>query len=397
MRLEILVGNDDPVVYPLNTPKVTIGSSEDCDIPLYTDGVSRKHISVIVEGDVFYVVDFGSTNGSFINEERLIPGRRAEFTSFFPVRLGQNVLISLLSDEEAGEPIELPHSSGEKPSSEKKTQSSNSDKTTVINLRELYSVKTEKLITLRNEKRASVKKRTDKPAPPVKKKKKNFTPLLSAMLFTGAFVYNIFFRAQSEVEPPPGVVGRIITEEVVKVEAPKLNSDLIPDDELVKKESYWNYLNELKCTTDVENLLCDFFPNARGESFGAVQIGLTAHVLVNASSAFEMAKTIITRPENPTPESLTKYENLLYDTTAYIYLLNSIKTNPLDISRLGDFKIFIALFAKVALLPKLVRVIAIKPSMINKLNSVVLEDNLVHIRSSGASALAITNSHYRSY
>ena len=101
MRLEVLVVNGDVQVFPLNRPKIIIGSGESSDIVLKTEGVSRKHVFVLVEDDQYYVVDQGSTNGTFINEERLQPGKKVEFTSFFPVRLGENVLLTLLSDDES--------------------------------------------------------------------------------------------------------------------------------------------------------------------------------------------------------------------------------------------------------------------------------------------------------
>src|SRR5690606_19797388 len=110
MRLEILVGSDDPIIYPINSAKMTLGSAETCDVIISAEGISRRHLTVIAEDDQYFVIDQGSTNGSFINEERLVPGRRVEFTSFFPVRLGDNTLLSLISDDEneLREPLVLP-------------------------------------------------------------------------------------------------------------------------------------------------------------------------------------------------------------------------------------------------------------------------------------------------
>lgn len=101
MRLEVLVDQQEPLIFPLNKEKILIGSGEHCDILLDAEGISRRHIILHCSEDDFYVIDQGSTNGTFINEERLVPGKRVEFTSFFPVRLGANVLLTLLSDEES--------------------------------------------------------------------------------------------------------------------------------------------------------------------------------------------------------------------------------------------------------------------------------------------------------
>src|SRR5665647_2055045 len=101
MRIEILLGSDDPIIYPLNKPKLIIGSDPACDIVIPGVSVSRKHLVIETERDTFYAIDQGSSNGSYLNEERLVPGRKVEFTSFFPIRLGDNILITLLSNEES--------------------------------------------------------------------------------------------------------------------------------------------------------------------------------------------------------------------------------------------------------------------------------------------------------
>ena len=159
MRLEVLVGNSDPQIFPLNRPKILIGSHEGCDIILQADGVSRKHLIVTIEDDNYFVTDQGSVNGSFINDERLVPGRRVEFTSFFPVRIGDNILITLLSDEEAsdiGFTSELNNFVKEeisKPAAKPSTSYSSSlqDATRAISLKDLQQTKTENLIKKRTE------------------------------------------------------------------------------------------------------------------------------------------------------------------------------------------------------------------------------------------------------
>ena len=102
MRIEITVEGQEPVTHKITKEKTLLGAGSDCDILVEAEGLSRKHVIILAEGDQFFVVDQGSTNGVFINEERLVPGQRASFTSFFPVRLGAHVTIALLSDEEAG-------------------------------------------------------------------------------------------------------------------------------------------------------------------------------------------------------------------------------------------------------------------------------------------------------
>jgi|GEM_PF-3235791 len=107
MRIEITVEGQEPVTHKLQKEKTLLGSGQECDVQIEAESLSRKHLLIIAEGDQFFVVDQGSTNGAFINEERLVPGQRASFTSFFPVKLGAHVTLALLSDEESGKTFDF--------------------------------------------------------------------------------------------------------------------------------------------------------------------------------------------------------------------------------------------------------------------------------------------------
>lgn len=49
----------------------TIGRSPDCDPRLNLHRISRRHLRLELDGDRIVVEDLGSTNGTFVNEERL--------------------------------------------------------------------------------------------------------------------------------------------------------------------------------------------------------------------------------------------------------------------------------------------------------------------------------------
>ncbi len=51
---------------------LTLGRSEDCDIRLDDQGVSREHARVLLHNDAVWVQDAGSRNGCFVNGRRLV-------------------------------------------------------------------------------------------------------------------------------------------------------------------------------------------------------------------------------------------------------------------------------------------------------------------------------------
>lgn len=80
---------------------ITVGRDPDSDLQLLAEGVSRKHLLVCeVNGDVF-IEDLGSTNGTFLNGEKIQKGELVRFNSFFPIQLGESAQLFLM-DETSG-------------------------------------------------------------------------------------------------------------------------------------------------------------------------------------------------------------------------------------------------------------------------------------------------------
>jgi two-component system cell cycle response regulator len=57
--------------FPLEKESHVVGRQDTCDVPIGEDAVSRQHARVFREGLVWQVEDLGSTNGSFVNDQRL--------------------------------------------------------------------------------------------------------------------------------------------------------------------------------------------------------------------------------------------------------------------------------------------------------------------------------------
>ena len=323
-----MIGNDEPIIYPINSPKIVIGSAEGADIVISSQGISRKHIILLSENDSYFIVDQGSTNGSYVNEERLVPGRKVEFTSFFPVRLGHDVLLSLLSDEEEiSNLIEIPTTL--KPA---KKEIKN-DSTRVISLKELQgSAKTDKLIRSLNEKKA-FKKSAGNPKETSKKKNKNWTPYIALGFFISVAIYNIYFSPKiSETESQP-ILERPGKEVVVKKKAPKIEK-LIPQDELVPIEKLTSLLADLKCITENEKLVCDKLELK--EEWGVSQIGLTFFIMAGVDDSLMKAQEILKTQED---------SELLREVVMGVYLAKILELYP-DFTGFQNVKIYVSLFKK---------------------------------------------------
>ncbi len=82
---EITLGRSDPVkgVYP------------SVDLTPYggdTSGVSRRHARLVLQNGVLYLEDLNSTNFTFLNRQKLVPGQRYPLENGAEVRLGLLVL-----------------------------------------------------------------------------------------------------------------------------------------------------------------------------------------------------------------------------------------------------------------------------------------------------------------
>ena len=65
--------------FPIGADKqILIGRSSDLDMVLVEDMVSRKHARISMQGDQIWIEDLGSTNGTFVNGEKIKRARLKE-------------------------------------------------------------------------------------------------------------------------------------------------------------------------------------------------------------------------------------------------------------------------------------------------------------------------------
>jgi len=272
MRLEVLVDQQEPLIFPLNKEKITIGSGESCDILLSAEGVSRKHAIIHCSEDEFYIIDQGSTNGTFINEERLVPGKRVEFTSFFPVRLGVNVLLTLLSDEEASDfALSNFNEKGNVPSSDVTS-------TRLIRPSELREVTNTGLNAHR--KKASVRaknaarSKTNSPQgkstkKPLKKPERNLNIVIISSIV--AVMLTIYYQISNKEEVHSLSVPQVATVGAIDTTPVEPTVPLVAQEFFKTPEEIGRIQMDFKCVTKLEKDLCETLNLTL--PYGATQIG----------------------------------------------------------------------------------------------------------------------------
>lgn len=393
MRLEVMIGNSDPLIYPIKSSRVVIGSAETSDIVLPSNGISRKHLIVAVENDQYFVIDQGSTNGSYLNEERLVPGRRVEFTSFFPVRLGEDVLISLISDDEDIDSFsEISKPSIPLPQAQAR---SDHDATSVISLKQLKEVKTEKLIKRREEKRKTVKKKAAVKQPVKKKKSKlDMVSLVAIALVALAAYYNFFVMVPDEVAEAPVEVA---VRPNPKPAPPKAEpSKLIAPSDLTSIEDLKSLYKTIKCVTDVEQYLCQIFTPVTGQFWGVSQIGTMSHVMLDVSPYVEEARKLITYPE-PMDENLRPhYEKHTKEVIALYFLMTAVP-ETLDEEKLKDIKLTFSFYNVGQVEPEFYFALAIRPEALKEFKSKMEPKYLDAVRNPDNDIMNFARKHYTVY
>lgn len=84
--------------FRLSSSTVIIGRSKQSDVVLSYPGISRQHFKLeLVKGE-FFVTDLGSTNGVYVNNEKLPVNERVSFKNFFPLVIGETVF-TIINDE----------------------------------------------------------------------------------------------------------------------------------------------------------------------------------------------------------------------------------------------------------------------------------------------------------
>lgn len=98
--LEVMEGNDRGRVFGLGGRRLSIGRSRQNPCQLLDDGVSRFHAYIEFDGQGHVIYDLGSTNGTFVLDER-VSGRVLQDGDL--IRIGNTILRYRCENRSRGE------------------------------------------------------------------------------------------------------------------------------------------------------------------------------------------------------------------------------------------------------------------------------------------------------
>lgn len=385
MRIEVVVDQNEPQVYPLNQPKIMIGASESCDIVLSVDGVSRKHLLVINEEDDFYVIDQGSTNGTFINEERLVPGKRSPFTSFFPVRLGENVLLTLLSEDESrGANLKSLNTSKSDASSPSLGNPIKTDPSRILTRTDLQrkslSTGASSKKTSKGNSKINAKKSSDD-------KQMKLVTLLAVLIVGIAAYYNLnpeneyndqIVETDARAPDVPSEIANPVSAEGPMIEKEPI---LISEAEITSREELNTLLTDFKCLSENEKILCDAIPAASVTGWGVTQVGTSLNIMIDGAPFLKAAQDILPplMENTPPPANYIQERNLLMSA---LFLKDGI-VGELSDERLKGYKLNFGLFLETENGRKVEVAFAGYPKSVMEAKPLVTDDIINTIRQAG--------------
>lgn len=97
IALSVISGPAKGLVYGLKKPRVVLGRSE-ADMEINDPEISRHHCAIEVKNDVVRLRDLDSTNGTFIERERV---RAAELKHLSEFRIGSSVVLLTITPKPA--------------------------------------------------------------------------------------------------------------------------------------------------------------------------------------------------------------------------------------------------------------------------------------------------------
>jgi pSer/pThr/pTyr-binding forkhead associated (FHA) protein len=264
MYLEIVIESQKPLIYLLNKPEIYIGSLTTNDIVVGSTGISRKHLKILVQDKSFFIIDQGSTNGTYINNERIAPGKRFEFTPSESIRLGEHVFLNLTN--ERGELLSPLQDS----SVPVRTVTIEHEKTQVISLKALEAAKNKKV----EKKRDDLLNKRILEAKKLKEQKDSYKKIAKVLLImfgiVVAFKYSGIFTSDKfnkKFFPKKELAKEIVFEGLEEEADFKIQSNF-----LITKDEMLIHFATPKCLEVEESYFCNRIPSLKEAPSGVLKV-----------------------------------------------------------------------------------------------------------------------------
>jgi serine/threonine protein kinase len=101
-RIQVLAPDHTTRLVTVKRPQMTIGRGAENDIPIDDGRTSREHARIDFDGSNYKVTDLNSTNGTFLDSYRLVPGVPQPWNAGQGLRIGDNWLRLLRAGMETG-------------------------------------------------------------------------------------------------------------------------------------------------------------------------------------------------------------------------------------------------------------------------------------------------------
>ena len=84
VQFHVMMGTDKGATFVVEELPIFIGREKEAVVPLSDSKVSRKHAIIVYKNHRFFVIDLGSTNGTFVNGKKVegVPLRSGDMIQF---------------------------------------------------------------------------------------------------------------------------------------------------------------------------------------------------------------------------------------------------------------------------------------------------------------------------
>jgi pSer/pThr/pTyr-binding forkhead associated (FHA) protein len=347
MYIKVEVESQEPVVYKVNHNEILIGSSPSNSIVIKEHTLSKKHLKIIEEDGSWFVIDQGSTNGSFVDEEQLIPGKRTKITSESVVSLGDKVTLFFPEEAESAIDINPPATAIEEAPAN--LIKSDHEKTQVLSMADLQAIRAQ--VNVKKKKEIIVKKAQEIKRKKIEKKKVNKMAIISILIVLIGLIANNAWKNRMKKINKDGIIKKMQTKfsDDLQIEA-EVEGFRIPRGSLLTKNKLASRVLLPKCNQLETTEYC-VLPNMKGFKNNGVVFLTPASMIffVDQRAPVINAQASLSEGETIDDNALLKKAFIIYfqenfpgltfpkDTQVYVVFYKQDSEGTTEITRVSAF------------------------------------------------------------